>query len=321
MQVVSENNLEMAKDTSSFTCPSALRMPTVRYSDTVTTACAKKIYANAHAYHINSIAVNSDCETYLSADDLRINLWSLGITNQSFNIVDIKPNNMEELTEVITAADFHPSHCNIMMYSSSRGSIKLGDLRESALCDHHAKLYEEPEDPASKSFFSEIIASISDVKFSPDGRYVIARDYLTLKVWDLNMESKPVQTINIHDQLKPKLCDLYENDCIFDKFECSVSNDGNNFVTGSYNSLFHIYDRYGKSDTCIEATKATKGRRHSMPASALKGAMPAVPGKTLDADTMDFNRKVLHTAWHPQHDEIAIARDSQLYFYAADRQD
>ena len=39
-------------------------------------------------------------EAYLSADDLRINLWHMEITDQSFNIVDIKPANMEELTEV-----------------------------------------------------------------------------------------------------------------------------------------------------------------------------------------------------------------------------
>lgn len=43
---------------------------------------------------------HSDDETYLSADDLRINLWNLSINDQSFNIVDIKPENMEELTEV-----------------------------------------------------------------------------------------------------------------------------------------------------------------------------------------------------------------------------
>ena len=42
----------------------------------------------------------SDDETFLSADDLRINLWNLAVTDQSFNIVDIKPDNMEELTEV-----------------------------------------------------------------------------------------------------------------------------------------------------------------------------------------------------------------------------
>ena len=35
----------------------------------------RRVYGNAHAYHINSISLNSDGETYLSADDLRINVW------------------------------------------------------------------------------------------------------------------------------------------------------------------------------------------------------------------------------------------------------
>ena len=55
------------------------------------------------------------------------------------DIVDIKPANMEELTEVITAAEFHPISCNWFMYASSKGTIKLADMRESALCDQHAK--------------------------------------------------------------------------------------------------------------------------------------------------------------------------------------
>nr|KJB81103.1 hypothetical protein B456_013G129300 [Gossypium raimondii] len=69
-----------------------------------------------------------------------INLWNLEISNQSFNIVDVKPANMEDLTEVITSAEFHPTHCNMVAYSSSKGSIRLIDLRQSALCDSHAKL-------------------------------------------------------------------------------------------------------------------------------------------------------------------------------------
>jgi hypothetical protein len=40
----------------------------------------------------------SDDETLISADDLRINLWNLEISSQSFNIVDVKPVNMEDLT-------------------------------------------------------------------------------------------------------------------------------------------------------------------------------------------------------------------------------
>ena len=87
-------------------------------------------------------------------------------------------------------------------------------------------VFEEEEDPSNRSFFSEIISSISDVKFSHDGRYILSRDYLSLKIWDINMERRPLKTIQIHDHLKGKLCDLYENDCIFDKFECMFSGDG-----------------------------------------------------------------------------------------------
>ena len=69
----------------------------------------------------------------------RINLWHMEITDQSFNIVDIKPANMEELTEVITASEFHPKECNHFVYSSSKGTIRLCDMRSAALCDNHAK--------------------------------------------------------------------------------------------------------------------------------------------------------------------------------------
>ncbi|KAG6473809.1 hypothetical protein ZIOFF_067727 [Zingiber officinale] len=123
-----------------------------------------------------------DCETFISADDLRINLWNLEINNQSFNIVDVKPANMEDLTEVITSAEFHPTHCNLLAYSSSKGSVRLIDLRQSSLCDNHSKIFEEREAPGSRSFFTEIITSISDIKFAKDGRHLLSRDYMTLKV-------------------------------------------------------------------------------------------------------------------------------------------
>jgi len=42
--------------------------------------------------------------------------------------------------------------------------------------------FEEQEVPGSRSFFTEIIASISDIKFAKDGRYILSRDYMTLKV-------------------------------------------------------------------------------------------------------------------------------------------
>lgn len=218
-----------------------LKLPRLSQHDKIIAAAPKKVYSNAHTYHINSISPNSDQETFLSADDLRINLWNLDIPDQSFNIVDIKPANMEELTEVITSAEFHPIHCNLFMYSSSKGTVKLCDMRQNALCDYKTKTFEEYLDPINHNFFTEITSSICDVKFSPDGRYIASRDYLTVKIWDINMDNKPLKTINVHDQLKERLSDTYENDAIFDKFEVCFSGDSSSVMTGSYNNNFMIY--------------------------------------------------------------------------------
>ncbi|GAB7326745.1 hypothetical protein MBLNU13_g10692t1 [Cladosporium sp. NU13] len=312
-----------------------LKFPRMTHHDTVVAAVPRKVYANAHAYHINSISVNSDGETFISSDDLRINLWNLNIQDQSFNIVDIKPANMEELTEVITAAEFHPTSCNWFMYASSKGTIKLADMRQKALCDEHAKQFEQEEDPSSRSFFSEIISSISDVRFSHDGRYILSRDYLTVKIWDVNMERQPVKTIPIHEHLRPRLCDTYENDSIFDKFEVTFSGDAKNVMTGSYNNNFMIYPSDPDKDTeiVLQADKsAFKAKKVGIPTpmnagagkDGKKGSRASSPAggaqrmrKETDADQIDFNKKILHMSWHPHEDSIAIAATNNLFVFSA----
>ncbi|OBS80599.1 hypothetical protein A6R68_21200, partial [Neotoma lepida] len=263
-----------------------------RPMDLMVEASPRRIFANAHTYHINSISINSDYETYLSADDLRINLWHLEITDRSFNIVDIKPANMEELTEVITAAEFHPNSCNTFVYSSSKGTIRLCDMRASALCDRHSKLFEEPEDPSNRSFFSEIISSISDVKFSHSGRYMMTRDYLSVKIWDLNMENRPVET--------------YQFDWVF--YLYSV------VMTGSYNNFFRMFDRNTKRDITLEAS-----RENNKPRTVLKPRKVCASGKRkkdeISVDSLDFNKKILHTAWHPKENIIAVATTNNLYIF------
>ncbi|XP_015177328.1 PREDICTED: protein phosphatase PP2A 55 kDa regulatory subunit isoform X2 [Polistes dominula] len=295
-------------------CITALRVPTIKPMELMVEASPRRIFANAHTYHINSISVNSDQETYLSADDLRINLWHLEITDQSFNIVDIKPTNMEELTEVITAAEFHPVECNVLVYSSSKGTIRLCDMRSAALCDHHSKLFEEPEDPTNKSFFSEIISSISDVKLSNSGRYMISRDYLSVKVWDLQMETKPIECYPVHEYLRSKLCSLYENDCIFDKFECCWSGNDCAIMTGSYNNFFRVFDRNTKRDLTLEAA-----RDIAKPKTLLKPRKVCTGGKRkkdeISVDCLDFNKKILHTAWHPSENVVAVAATNNLFLF------
>lgn len=65
----------------------SLRIPRYkkRKSPTIEVRC-RKTYANVHAYHIHSLSLNSDQETFLSADDLRINVWNLGVSDQTFSM-------------------------------------------------------------------------------------------------------------------------------------------------------------------------------------------------------------------------------------------
>jgi serine/threonine-protein phosphatase 2A regulatory subunit B len=221
---------------------------------------------------------------------------------------------MEELTEVITAAEFHPINCNVFVYSSSKGTVRLCDMRAAALCDKHSKLYEEPEDPSNRSFFSELISSIADVKFSNSGRYMLTRDYLSMKVWDLNMENKPVETYQVHEHLRSKLCALYENDCIFDKYECTWSGDDSSILTGSYNNFFRIFGRSQGTGLCLEAT-----RENMRPKQTLKPKKITTTGKRkkdeISVECLDFNKKILHIAWHPRENIIALAATNNLYLF------
>ncbi|CAD5215494.1 unnamed protein product [Bursaphelenchus okinawaensis] len=293
-----------------------LVLPRLEPMELVVEASPRRVYANAHTYHINSISINADQETFISADDLRINLWHHEITNQSFNIVDIKPVNMEELTEVITAAHYHPIEGNLFSYSSSKGIIRLCDTRMSALCDQAARVFEEKEDPTTRSFFSEIISSISDIKFSNNGRYIMTRDYLTVNVWDLSMENKPVETYYVHDYLRSKLCTLYENDSIFDKFECCWSGDDTHIVTGSYNNFFRTFKRgFGVESTyeaSLDLCKLPAMYRQKKNNSGLMGRKRK---EDIYTDHLDFTKKILHCAWHPTSNIVALAATNNLYIF------
>ncbi|WOL08187.1 serine/threonine protein phosphatase [Canna indica] len=307
----------------------SLHLPVVVTSqETSHVARCRKIYAHAHDYHINSISNNSDGETFISADDLRINLWNFEISEQSFNIVDVKPANMEDLTEVITSAEFHPTHCNMLAYSSSKGLIRLIDLRQSALCDNHSKLLEKHDASGSRSFFTEILASISDIKFAKDGRHILSRDFMTLKLWDINMDSVPVATFQVHEYLRPKLCDLYENDSIFDKFKCCLSGDGLRVATGSYSNLFRVFCCVPGSneETTLEASKnptRIQGQNPTKPARSV-GSLARVGrqgaeslGVDSNGSSFDSSFKLLHLAWHPTENSIACAAANRLYMYYA----
>jgi serine/threonine-protein phosphatase 2A regulatory subunit B len=72
-----------------------LRLPSARkHANPSPTAKPRKTFENAHAYHINSLSLSSDGETFLSSDDLRINLWNIECMTHAFS---------ESLLRLVTA--------------------------------------------------------------------------------------------------------------------------------------------------------------------------------------------------------------------------
>jgi serine/threonine-protein phosphatase 2A regulatory subunit B len=146
------------------------------------------------------------------------------------------------------------------------------------------------------------------------------------------MERHPVKTIPIHEHLRPRLCDTYENDSIFDKFEVVFSGDAENVMTGSYNNNFMIYptDPNKETEVVLQADKtAFKAKKVGVPTpinstastnagrkSGSRAGSPAGAGgrmrKETDADQIDFNKKILHMSWHPFEDSIAIAATNNV---------
>jgi len=187
------------------------------------------------------------------------------------------------------------------MYSTSKGVVNLADMRTHALCDKNIRTFRDKE--GKKSFFSDIVGAISDIKWSNDGRYILARDYLKLKIWDVNMDSEPVKTYNVHNHIKSKLYELYENDCIFDKFECAFSHNDMHVLTGSYSNNFQIYNASTSKVQHFQAVNPRERRK--------KKGQADLP----TTEDISYEDKVTHVAWHPTTNLVAIAAGNYIYLY------
>lgn len=175
------------------------------------------------------------------------------------------------------------------------------------------------------------------MKYSMDGRYILTRDFMTMKLWDIAMERQPVKTVRIHEFLRPRLCDLYENECIFDKFECAINHDGTfvlvfptmkqctvfihlrsqlddhrQLISGSYSRKFKIFDVNSNDEVQMVANRIQPPRHHR---SKSKKGTPTHPVDD-SADDVDFARKVMHVALHPSQNVLAITAQNNLFIFS-----
>jgi serine/threonine-protein phosphatase 2A regulatory subunit B len=92
----------------------------------------KSFYKGAHEYHINSLNIHPDGECFLSADDLRINIWNISNTETVYNILDIKAKSANDIEEAINYSEFNKANPNMFLYTTSKGFLNICDMREKA---------------------------------------------------------------------------------------------------------------------------------------------------------------------------------------------
>lgn len=283
---------------------SHIRLPRLEERQSIVNAKAKRIHSNPDMYQINSVSLSSDQTTFLASDDLRVRLWDLNTTTNGYYYLNTKPNRMKNLIEVITSAHFHPSQPYTIALTTSRGVVKLSDLRTSPTCKSFVKKYEWPRHKhARRTFISELTASICDLSFSPNGQSFLTRDYMTLRLWDMRKESTPVLTLPVHEHLRPHLSSLHRRDYIFDKFQCRFSRDASSLLTGTYHAAFHSYSALDGSYTSVEAS-----------VEAVRGESRHIPGHC-PFRTADLNRGILALDTSPTEDLVAAAAGTALYLY------
>lgn len=329
-----------------------LRIPKARKGERRVRTREKKTFVNAHAYHINGLSILNRDDLFITSDDLRLNIWNLHRPGEVYNVVDIKPENMENLAEVITCCEAHPQNGNIFIYSSSRGTIKLNDLRDRSNCDEDSVVYLENQSPDKKwfssgsnenpvniSFFTDVLASISDISFVHDGSKIIARDYLTIKIWDVRKKTEPIEVINFLEYLKPDIKQLCENDSIYDKFEVSSNHAGNIISTGTYNNCFYVFDESQRETSCIDVLRAEESGhilKHLVDENSTNvnnnmqvelSKMENLYSPNNEALSREAARvedkfpehksKALHLALHPDICCLAVAVENNLYVYGS----
>lgn len=343
MHAVLENNISMAKKLAQTDVRLPLMLPKLGLRESTVMSSLKRTFGNIHAYHLNSISPCADGELFLSADDLRINMWNYGRGDEAFNMVDIKPDRIEHLLEVITTAAFHPTIPHCFAYATSKGTIWMSDLRTSARCDRDARLFDSKaacaSDPATKlQLFGEIMSSVSDISFNPHNpRLFASRDFLTVKVWDMANDRKPLAILPVHDYLRPRLNEIYESDAIFDKFEVAWTINSK-LLTGTYHNYVKQLDfstsgekipaQTIHSDKIIfrtlrrQASQSRSSTSISSRADYSNGVCEVTESDTklpfgmLSSSDVDIDRRVLQLTTHSKEQVVAVAASTNLFIFS-----
>lgn len=154
---------------------------------------------------------------------------SLSYPLKCFNMLDLAPEDLHQLTEVLRTVEFHPQQCNIFGYGTSTGAVRLCDLRAAALCDRTWRALGDGQTSKADNKLTysgpldEYMHGVLDISFdSQSGYYLAVRDFGQVKVWDLRVEDRPLlkNAVLPRNQLLAHLYNRFEDGISLDSFRC-----------------------------------------------------------------------------------------------------
>jgi len=266
----------------------------------------KRTYPALHKGGIHSVSVLSNGENFLTADEYSVNYWNIENTMNSFSVLAVKKSKAgEEFPEMLTTVKAHPLLDTMFAAGTTRASIRCYDMRVSTDYNDNCLVIDEP--PVKNSEFAFALGILTDIEFTKNGKYIVTRDFVRTKVYDIAMPNKPITNFRVYDSIMPKLSELHENYLIPDSFKVATSSCSNFVATGMYNNNLHIADINTAQNYQYQLNSSKKTICRLMPVQDNSKQFEPLP------ENYNYNRKVLKVAWHPKSKTVAAAVLGSLY--------
>eukprot|EP00736_Rhodelphis_marinus_P001506 Rmarinus@m.16954 len=229
--------------------PASLKLPKLVVKGKLVEHDQTRVWRTAgHTEGIHSVSLNSDDESFLTADPQKINVHRLEfVDNAAYNVLDMqgKDSPAVDETDWVTSAKFHPRHSYLMVYGSTTGLVRLCDMRTTHQCEKHF-------DTVGK-ISSSVVASVSDLQLCDN--FILVRDFMKVQLFDIRSPAKAIEVRYCHEHLRSKLWDIYEqNNKAYDKFECAFSTDQHFLCTGAYGNTFRVFDYRNRTEAAVDPT-------------------------------------------------------------------
>ena len=298
-----------------------------------------KIFKTEKEQHLHSVTSSSDCDTFVAADESRINMYNIEYKDRPiYNLIDYERKNTTFDDERITSTVFNPHNPSLFLYTTSNGKINICDLRERSDFHQRATLTFETSGKSAKlssNVFSKWLNCVSSAKFSHNPTQLFSRDYLSVKMWDLraaqsntaasivNMHTKPVYSAQVTDYMERNLGVLLDNDSLEDQFFLDVSPDGKYMATGAYNKSGHVLDINATTNTVINTVFGSDRNSQAGKLKVYGKAKRLVNSNTAGGLELkvDLKKRVNMGCWAPQKDihqgkqTLALVFRNCIYLY------